>query len=442
MSVSNCLVYEVVYHRAVSGQLRARSGAPLIPGPTAALSGRCAMSAWLSRFALAALCSLVIANAAASTDVLKHQRQQLAVGNKIYDVSVPTSYRLELLNTALDGPRMLTFNDSGELFVGSRSGHVYRLLPPYTRAVSLVYLRGYPHSVTFRPGEILIAKTDGLYRAPYKAGQSEIPKSAVKLLAPLPGGRGHNSRTVVTGPDGRVYLSLGLSGNCSDQYLGAGYAFDDRRGGVLVLREEGGKAVWEPYASGLRNPVGIAWHPATKAFYASNNGPDHWGFEAPPEYFSRLTPGSFHGMPWFQYDGGRLKKDGCIDTPSPRPVAEVTPPVATFPARNAPLGVTFVPEGAMDGRLAGDAIVALHGSWGTKPSGGFFGDPASRREPKLVAVRFENGEARRVDNLVTGFQLKDGDRWARPSGVAIGPDGALYFTSDSGVNGLFRLERS
>jgi len=81
----------------------------------------------------------------------------------------------------------------------------------------------------------------------------------------------------------------------------------------------------------------------------------------------------------------------------------------------------------------------LRGSWGTQPSGGALGDRATRRPPKIVAVRFKDGEAMRVDDLVTGFQLANGDRWARPVGVAVGPDGALYFTSDSGMNGLFRL---
>jgi glucose/arabinose dehydrogenase len=245
----------------------------------------------------------------------------------------------------------------------------------------------------------------------------------------------------VTGPDGRIYVSLGISSNCSDQYLGAGYEFDDRRGGVLVLHEEGGKAEWQPYATGLRNPVGIAWHPVTRTLYASNNGPDHWGFDLPPEYFSRLTPGSFHGMPWYQYDGHRVKRDDCVRSRPPVSIGDVTRPVVTFPSRNAPLGVTFVPSGAMDDRLAGNAIVALHGSWGTRPSGGFLGDRASRREPKLVVVRFTDGEAQRVDDLVTGFQLKDGSRWARPAGVAVGPDGALYFSSDSDTEGLFRLRR-
>ena len=105
------------------------------------------------------------------------------------------------------------------------------------------------------------------------------------------------------------------------------------------------------------------------------------------------------------------------------------------------MGVAFVPEGAMDARLTLDAIVALHGSWGTQPHGWGTGNPATRRLPKIVAVRFQNQRAQRVDDLISGFQLPDGQRWARPVGVAIGPDGALYFTSDSGLNGLFRLKR-
>jgi len=105
------------------------------------------------------------------------------------------------------------------------------------------------------------------------------------------------------------------------------------------------------------------------------------------------------------------------------------------------MGVAFVPAGAMHPSLEFDAVVALHGSWGTRPHGKASGDPATRRHPKVVVVRFDADEAYRVDDLVTGFQLPNGERWARPVGVAIGPDGAVYFSSDDGVNGLFRLRR-
>lgn len=382
---------------------------------------------------------LVMAESVAATESLTHEEQALTVDGKRRIVRVPKGFRLELLADRLDGPRLPVFADNGDLFIGSKSGRVYRAAPPYTSPEVLVRLDDYPHSVAFRKGEILIARTNGVYRAPYQPGQKQIAPESVKLLARLPGGGGHSSRTVGVGPDGRVYASLGIQANCSDQYLGDSYPFEERRGGVFVLREEGGKAYWRAYGSGLRNPVGFAWHPVTKVMYASNNGPDHLGYEQPPEYFSRIAEGSFHGMPWFQFDGKQLRRNDCVSSEPPRPLKDVVSPVATFPARNAPMGVAFVPKGALNKALEFDAIVALHGSWGTRPSGSYLGDSATRRPPKLVAVRFKDGEAMRVDDLVTGFQLKNGERWARPVGVAIGPDGALYFTSDSDTHGLFRL---
>lgn len=386
------------------------------------------------------LLCLAWAPAQAGTATLAYEEQMLTLDGERRAVRVPKGYQLELLGR-MDAPRMLTFAANGDLFVGSKSGKVYRLPPPYTKAEVLVELGGYPHSVAFRQGEILIARTGGLYRAPYTPGQASITPDAVTLLAALPGGGGHSSRTVGVGPDGRVYASLGIQGNCSDQYLGEGYPFDERRGGVMVLREVGGKASWAPFASGLRNPVGFDWQPQTGVLYASNNGPDHLGFDQPPEYFSKLAEGSFHGMPWFQFDGKQVMRDDCVKSKPPRPVDEVSVPAATFPSRNAPLGMAFVPKGGMDADLEFDAVVALHGSWGTQPSGGFLGRSATRRPPKIVAVRFKDGQALRVDDLVTGFQLPDGERWARPAGVALGPDGALYFSSDSELNGLFRLKR-
>lgn len=368
---------------------------------------------------------------------VQYETQMVDIAGSKRSVRLPKGYRLELLTTALEQPRLMTFAANGDLFIGSRSGKVYRLPPPYTTPQLLVTLNDYPHSVALRDGEILIAQTNGLYRAPYQVGQTKIAVEDVRLLASLPGGGGHNSRSVAIGPDKRVYLSLGIASNCSDQYLDPSYAFSNRRGGILVLREADGGASWETFASGFRNPIGFAWHPVTREMYASNNGPDHWGFDLPPEYFSRVRPGSFHGMPWFQFDGKNLQRDQCADSSPPRSASEVSLPVATFPARSAPMGMAFVANNALEPQLQGDAIVALHGSWGTPTGGG----AASRRPPELVLVRFKNGVAQAVGNFLTGFQLDNGERWGRPVGVALGPDGALYFTSDSDTEGLFRLRR-
>jgi glucose/arabinose dehydrogenase len=213
-------------------------------------------------------------------------------------------------------------------------------------------------------------------------------------------------------------------------------------GGVLVLDESVTPARLVTYASGLRNPVGFDWHPTSGVLYAGNNGPDHLGYERPPEYFSRLTPGSFHGMPWFQYYDGRVHRDACIDSRPPRPRQAVSIPVASFPARNAPMGVAFVPAGALDARFTDNAVVALRGSWATQPAGDQRGTAATRRAPRIVMVPFAGDRAGAVIDLVSGFQRADGTRLARPVGVAIGADGAVYFTSDSHTQGLFRLREA
>ena len=383
--------------------------------------------------------SLLATKLSAEVPGIEYRVASVRVMGADLPITVPSGYEIELLSHDLRGPRLITFESGGDLFAGSRSGDIYRLEAPYRQASVLVALDGYPHSVAFREGEMLIARTDGLYRAPWRPGQASLEARNIVLLAALPGGSGHNSRTVRVGPHGRVHVSLGIRGNCSDEYLGVDYPLNLRRGGILMLVEGEGPAHWSAFGSGLRNPVGFDWHPATGDMFASNNGPDHLGFELPPEYFSRIEAGSFHGMPWYQYDGTRFRRDTCIE--SDPPPAGPVPPAATFPARSAPMGVAFVGSGALDERFTGDAVVALHGSWATSPSGGYAGNPSTRRHPKLVVVRFDEGKPLRVDDLVTGFQLPDGRRWARPVGVAFGPDGALYFTSDQGVNGLFRMRR-
>jgi glucose/arabinose dehydrogenase len=387
-------------------------------------------------FLIAILSHPAIAADLAAPSYLK---QKLVVSGDIWTLTIPTGMQLELLTDKLDKPRMMEFLPNGELLIGSGSGEVYRLQPPYTRPEILIELEDYPHSLAYRDGELLIAQTDGLYRTPFRPGQQHISPDTLELLAALPPGGGHSSRTVAIGPDQRIYLSLGISGNCTDEYLDDSYPFNKRRGGVLVLDEQPQKPRWQTFASGLRNPVGFDWHPQTKELYASNNGPDHLGYHQPPEYFSRLTAASFHGMPWYQFDGKTVQRDDCIRRPPPRPQDQVIEPVATFPARNAPMGVVFVPSTALDRHFWHNAIVALKGSWGTQPAGGSLGKQSTRRPPALRMVRFKNGEAMDVIEVISGFQRPDGQRLARPVGVAIGPDGALYFTSDTHTEGLFRL---
>jgi len=327
-----------------------------------------------------------------------------------FKVVLPKKSKLEYV-LELDRPRIISISKKMEMFIGSKSGYVYRLSPPYKKAIKLIKLNNYPHSIVVRGDFIYIAQTNGVYRAPYHYGQKQILKSSVKKYISLPGGFGHNSRTVRLGNDNKLYLSLGLSGNCSDQFIGSSYSQSQRRGGVMVLNESvkknNIKLQWQAYATGLRNPVGFDWHPETGIMYASNNGPDHWGFKQPREYFSKIEPGSFHGMPWFQMINNQIEKDNCIGSQSPLSARDVIKPVQTFDARNAPMAVAFITNGFLAKQYYGDAIVALHGSWAVQERGKLKGRKAGRRHPKLVLVRFENGIARQVDDFLTGFQLRD-----------------------------------
>jgi glucose/arabinose dehydrogenase len=369
-----------------------------------------------------------------SPEALTLRDQSLSVNGYEVTLKVPERLKVEFL-ASMASPRFLIVGPANELIVGSAGSNVYRLAPPYKFSSILTTIPGKNHSVAYRAGKLFIAESQALYVADYD-GSTEL-RSFPHPYARLPSAAGgHWSRTVVTGPDQRLYIGLGISGNCSDEYLDNTYPFERRRGGVFLLDETGADPVLVPFSSGLRNPIGLAFDPKTGIFYADNAGSDNLGFDEPKEIFSRLTEGSFHGMPWFQYIDGFFKSGECISTPSPRPTNEATPPSVTFDARSTPQGIAFINTNRLGHELNGNAAVAIHGSWAVPPGGG----PESQRPPKIVMVTFLNGNPVGVEDLITGFQRPDGSRFARPSGVVMGPDGYLYFTSDDGeVQGLFRL---
>ena len=370
-----------------------------------------------------------------------HSQQEAEIAGNRFTVSHPSGYVLEAVNLKLNAPRMLYFHGD-EILVGSRDDRIYRLFPPYDQVQTLAHLPLYPHSMLIRDGEIIIARTHGVYRARYSSDPNwRLLERDLELLVPLEPSRSHNSRTIGLGPDNRLYVSIGMPGNCGNYYLDESYPETLRRGGLFVIDENARPARLVPYVSGLRNPVGFDWQPDSRILYITNNGPDHLGYEQPPEYFARGIERSFHGMPWYQFDGKKLFEDPCAsEFEQPLPMESVSIPAATFDARSAPLGMTFVTHQANASEFYGDAIVAIHGSWATS-TGSFYGDATTRREPKLLRVDFDGEEIVGIIDLLTGFQLADGRRWARPAGVAIGNDGDIYFTSDDGYEGLYRLRK-
>nr|WP_298410413.1 PQQ-dependent sugar dehydrogenase [uncultured Halomonas sp.] len=358
---------------------------------------------------------------------------QVDVANTDHQLMAPPGTTISKV-ADLTTPRLISLGREGEMFIGSQAGRVYRLSPPYERAEVLVRFDNYPHSVAQRGDKLYVATTNALLTADYRPGDRPGEGDFTRI-ARIPGGGGHSSRTLVAGPDERLYLGLGIQGNCSNQYVGEGYRFENQRGGIMVLDESGDSPQWQPYASGLRNPIGLAFdHQGT--LYATNNGPDHWGYEEPREVLVRAEQGDFFGMPWFQWVEGEFRRDDCISGESPRSMNDARAPVATFPARSAPMELSFTPQGSS---LGLDAVAAVRGSWATKPRGGASGDPASRREPLVAGITLDSSNSGQIHELLTGFQDEQGNRWARPVGVAFTDQDTLYFTSDSGEAGLYRV---
>jgi len=221
--------------------------------------------------------------------------QNIDLGKSTETVTVPIGFRLELVSSALEVPRII-HRAGDDLLIGSRSGSIYRFSPPYDTPTVIARLKGYPHSVVVHEDHLYVALTAEILRTPWpvtpEGSGKPLSRSQFSLVTKIPGGGGHSSRTLKVGPDDRLYVSLGITGNCSNELLDTSYPWNDQRGGFSVIEADAASDTGfrtNPYASGLRNPVGFDWHPQTGVMYASNNGPDHLGYEIPRESFAKVT---------------------------------------------------------------------------------------------------------------------------------------------------------
>lgn len=232
------------------------------------------------------------------------------------------------------------------------------------------------------------------------------------VVSGLPSG-GHSTRTIVFGPDGFLYLAVGSSCNICDES-------DPRRAAVTRFNADGSGEL--RFATGLRNSVGLAFHPSTNELWATNNDRDNLGGmntgitdDLPPERLNILKLNKFYGWPQCYMPGQRNPEypAATCDT--------VEPPTITFQAHSAPLGITFYTGTTFPGSQ-GDAFVAFHGSWNRRvPTGA-----------KVVRVKVQGGRAVSSEDFVTGWQLGNGSRWGRPVAPLALPDGSLLISDDTG----------
>ncbi|AWN22274.1 sorbosone dehydrogenase [Deinococcus irradiatisoli] len=331
-------------------------------------------------------------------------------------LTVPAGFQVTLYASGFKKPRLMALAPNGDVFVADEdTGQVIALLDRNHDGQldsQQVYASGLnkPNNLAFHGDFLYVANTDGIVRFPYASGDIKASAAPEKIVD-LPGGGLHSSRTVVFGPDDRMYVAAGSDCNVCEET-------DPKRAAVWVYDADGQNG--RPYATGLRNAVGLEWFGNT--FYATVNGRDLAGNNTPPESFYVLRDGGSYGWPYCYplarnvpqtWDKAFGKKDQAY-------CDQAQPSFATTTAHAAPLGLAFYTGQAFPAAYQNKMFVALHGSWNRFPQSGY----------KVISIDPQTGE---TADFVTGF-LKGVTTSGRPADLQMTTDGALLLTDDS--NGL------
>lgn len=289
-----------------------------------------------------------------------------------------------------------------------------------TRGIFLKNLHS-PFGMALVGETLYVANADGIVRVPYKTGATEITETPQKV-APLPAGLNHHwTKNILASKDGsKLYATVGSNSNVGEN----GMEIEVNRAAILEVDvRTGGTRL---FASGLRNPNGMAWEPQTGVLWTVANERDEIGSDLVPDYLTSVKEGAFYGWP-YSYYGQHV--DERVKPPRPDLVAKAIPPDYALGAHVAALGLTFA-EGAKLGPLfTNGAFIGQHGSWNRKPLSGY----------NVVYVPFANGKPNgKPVEVLSGFVDKNGDALGRPVGVAIDKAGALLVADDVG-NAVWRV---
>lgn len=329
-------------------------------------------------------------------------------------LAVPPGFDIQVVTDGLGAPRALAVDPAGALLVSLPGEGRVLALPsagPAARRTPTVVAEGLdrPHGLAFRGGALYVAETGRVLRFRYDPATRRATDPVV-VVAGLPAGGHHWTRSIALGPDGRLYVAVGSSCDiCRER--------DPRRAAIVVYAPDGTGE--RRFASGLRNPVGLAFHPETGRLWTTVNERDWRGGGAPPDYVTEVFEGAAYGWPDCFAERG-------VFTPDPefaghRRCAGLTPATLELPAHSAPLGLTFYTGRAFPPAYRGNLFVALHGSRPGLPAEGY----------KVVRVTFAGGRPSAVEDFITGWRAGDEVR-GRPVDVITGADGALYVSDDHG----------
>ncbi|WP_288948393.1 sorbosone dehydrogenase family protein [uncultured Paracoccus sp.] len=264
-----------------------------------------------------------------------------------------------------------------------------------------------------------VGNTDGIVAFDYQPGATRLNGPGRRLVEFQPGG--HWTRSLIVSPDRRrLYCGVGSLTNIADEGMEA----EEGRAAIWELDLESGHA--RIFASGLRNPVGLAWEPVTGALWTVVNERDGLGDETPPDYLTSVRDGAFYGWPWCYW--GQTVDDRVPQNPAA--VARAITPDYALGGHTASLGLCWMPEGTLPGFPDG-MVIGQHGSWNRSTLSGY----------KLIFVPFQNGRPSGPPrDILWGFLSEDEKySYGRPVGVTIGPDGRSLLMADDVGDVIWRV---
>ncbi len=279
--------------------------------------------------------------------------------------------------------------------------------------VKKVFLKGLnqPFGMLILNKQFYVANTDGVLVFNYTAGDTNIT-AAGKTIIKLPAGgyNNHWTRNIVAHPNGsKIFVSVGSASNVAEH----GMETEVRRANILEFNPDGSNE--KVYASGLRNPMGLAWAPGTNRLWTTVNERDGLGDNLVPDYLTSVTSDGFYGWPysyWGPHEDPRIKEQ------KPALVKKALVPDVNLGAHTASLGLAFNSKKQFPGKYTGGAFVGQHGSWNRSALVGY----------QVGFVSFANGKPTSpVEPFLTGFIADSTNKnvYGRPVGVAFNKNGLL-----------------
>lgn len=330
--------------------------------------------------------------------------------------AAPKGFTVSAFASGLSDPRWMAMAPNGDVFLAETRAGDIKILRGTDKAEKVAtFASGFnrPHGLAFHDGALYVGDTEAVWRLEYKVGALSAGKKTRVTTQNFGGDSDHFTRDIAFAPDGTLYVAVGSGANIEE-----GEA--PTRAAVNKVEADGKLT---QYATGIRNPVGIAFYPGTSTLWVSVNERDGYGDGLVPDYLTHLEKGAFYGWP-YAYIGHN--PDPTYGSKRPDLVAKTVTPDLLFQSHSAPLGLVFYDGAQFPKDYKGDAFVSLHGSWNSGTPTGY----------KVVRVKFANGKpVGGYDDFLTGF-AKPGTSpaqvWGRPAGLLVAKDGSLLVADDAG----------